>query len=93
MNCGSCSAICQVNNTGICLGCQRGFTNYPQEDAWVNSDERKKLKLKERKEEIENELHHSTSADTSTPLKRTVGKGVRTPHAKRKKTSPSIKPI
>ena len=23
-----------MNNTGICLGCQRGFTHEPQEDAW-----------------------------------------------------------
>jgi len=56
MNCGSCSGICQTNNTGICLGCQRGFVNVPQEDSWIHSKEREKVKLQERKEELENAL-------------------------------------
>jgi len=72
MNCGSCSAICQTNNTGICLACQRGFVNLPQEDAWVNSKEREKVKLKERKTEIELELNEVT-----TPRKKR-------PHARRR---------
>jgi len=72
MNCGSCSAVCEINNTGICLGCQRGFVNLPQEDAWVNSEEREKVKMKERKKEIETEL--------ATP----THKKQKFPHSKRK---------
>ena len=34
MNCTSCQRVVQVNNTGICLGCQRGFMREPQEDSW-----------------------------------------------------------
>lgn len=88
MNCGSCHGLVQANNTGICLGCQRGFVNIPQEDAWVNSEERKKLKLKERKEEIENALQKSISEESSVRKGSGARKKVRTPHAKRKKAPP-----
>ncbi len=49
MNCNACKAVVQANSTGICLGCQMGFTGIPQEDAYpvqkaevkeeVNADE------------------------------------------------------
>lgn len=87
MTCGSCSALCQVNPTGICLGCQRGFVNVPQEDAWVNSEERKKLKLLERKEEIENALQKRSPEKISLCKKTRSGPNVRTPHSKRKKVT------
>lgn len=32
MECTTCHAIVEVNNTGICLGCQCGFTQVPQSD-------------------------------------------------------------
>lgn len=86
MTCGSCSGICQINNSGICLSCQRGFVNLPQEDAWVNSKEREKVKLQERKEELENALQESGSEKSSLCKESGTGKGIRTPHAKRKKT-------
>lgn len=33
MNCNACRTLVQVNPTGICLGCQMGFSG-PQADAW-----------------------------------------------------------
>jgi len=87
MNCGSCSGLCQVNSTGICLGCQRGFINLPQEDAWVNSEDRKKIKLMESKKEIENALQESSSEEVSLRKGSGSRQGVRTPHAKRKKVA------
>lgn len=77
MNCGSCSAVCEINNTGICLGCQRGFVNLPQEDAWVKSEERAKAVLEHREKEREVELR-------STGINRKVA---RVPHSKRKKVN------
>lgn len=32
MECTTCHATVEVNNTGICLGCQCGFTQVPQSD-------------------------------------------------------------
>jgi hypothetical protein len=87
MTCGSCSGICQINNSGICLSCQRGFVNLPQEDAWVNSKEIEKVKLQERKEEIENALKESIPKKTPMGKRTPISEGIRTPHAKRKKTS------
>jgi predicted Fe-S protein YdhL (DUF1289 family) len=34
MNCNSCQRVVQINNTGICLGCQRGFTGLHAEDVY-----------------------------------------------------------
>jgi len=70
MTCGSCATICQVNNTGICLGCQRGFVNLPQEDAWVNSEDRQKYLLEQRKREIEEALEKSAETENEHFLKR-----------------------
>lgn len=34
MNCNTCQRVVQINNTGICLGCQRGFTGVDAEDVY-----------------------------------------------------------
>lgn len=34
MNCNACQRVVQINNTGICLGCQRGFTGQDAEDVY-----------------------------------------------------------
>ena len=34
MSCPSCKAVVQLNATGVCLGCQRGFPGVSQEDSW-----------------------------------------------------------
>lgn len=72
MNCNTCSYLVQVNPTGICLGCQRGFNGIPQEDAWVNSPERKILELEKRKEEVENALQEQKAK--SVPLRKQSGR-------------------
>lgn len=33
MHCTTCKTLVTVNNTGTCLGCQRGFVKEPQEDS------------------------------------------------------------
>lgn len=65
MNCTTCQRVVQINNTGICLGCQRGFTGMDAEDAWkppakntqnIPEDTlniREIEKLEERRKEIE----------------------------------------
>jgi predicted Fe-S protein YdhL (DUF1289 family) len=87
MNCGSCSAICQTNNTGICLGCQRGFVNVPQEDAWVNSKEREKVKLQERKLEIENALKKPRPKKVPMGKRPKASEGIRRSHQKREEAA------
>ena len=37
MHCTCCQTLVQVNPTGTCLGCQRGFVG-KQEDAWKPED-------------------------------------------------------
>ena len=37
MHCTTCKGLVQVNATGTCLGCQKGFAG-PQEDAWTKKD-------------------------------------------------------
>jgi hypothetical protein len=38
MNCNACQRVVQINNTGICLGCQRGFTGVDAEDVYKSSE-------------------------------------------------------
>ena len=83
MNCGSCHGLCQTNSAGICLGCQRGFVNLPQEDAWVNSKEREKVKLQERKEELEKALKN--------PSPKKVPMSQRPPQVKKRKKTTKLK--
>lgn len=45
MMCTSCRKVAVVNETGICLSCQRGFTGIPQEDSYVFKE---KIKLEEK---------------------------------------------
>jgi len=87
MNCGSCSGTCQTNNTGICLGCQRGFVNVPQEDAWINSEEREKVKLQERKEEVENALKKPSPTEVPMGKRPKASERVRAGHSQRGKVA------
>lgn len=87
MNCGSCAGLCQTNNTGICLGCQRGFVNVPQEDSWVNSKEREKVKLRERKEEIEDALKKPSPKKIPMGQRPKTSERVRTRYSERKKVA------
>ena len=38
MECQTCRGIVQINNTGICMGCQRGFIGTPQEDHYQHEE-------------------------------------------------------
>jgi len=87
MSCGSCSRVCEINNTGICLGCQRGFVNLPQEDSWEKSPHRKKVKLEQRQKELEDAIQESSAKEVSLRKKAGSGQGVRTPHSQRKKVA------
>lgn len=40
MTCNTCRRIVVVNNTGICLACQAGFSNAPQQDQFNRFDDR-----------------------------------------------------
>jgi len=53
MTCTTCKAIVQMNCTGTCLGCQRGFTGTPQEDRWFNEEEES---LRNKIRELEDKL-------------------------------------
>ena len=39
MHCNTCKLLVQANSIGVCLGCQRGFSGKPQEDAYINRGE------------------------------------------------------
>lgn len=71
MTCSTCSRVVQINNTGICLGCQRGFTGMDAEDVYKPQDLQVKAtddisktnavdaeikRLQDRQKEIENAL-------------------------------------
>jgi len=57
MQCTCCKSSVQINPTGICLACQRGFIGVPQEDSLEQHEKKKDLKkLKTRKKKIEDAL-------------------------------------
>lgn len=71
MTCSTCARVVQINNTGICLGCQRGFTGLDAEDVYKPQDVQVKVmddisqtnaidaeikRLQDRQKEIEDAL-------------------------------------
>jgi hypothetical protein len=46
MTCNSCRSVVNLNNTGICLGCQMGFSGIGQQDSLLFQKENF-LKIKE----------------------------------------------
>lgn len=69
MNCSTCQRVVQINNTGICLSCQRGFTGVDAEDVWKppvkqaeDTQNASKIdELKARQKEIEEQLEEPQS--------------------------------
>ena len=51
MNCTCCHATVQLNNTSMCLACQRGFRGIPQEDSFEYMERKLKIKELERKKQ------------------------------------------
>lgn len=82
MNCTTCKALVQINNTGICLGCQMGFTRVPQEDAYPVQQE----------EEVKTNADEKHSPEVIPMGDRPkAGKRVRKKNSKRKKTAKKSK--
>lgn len=80
MNCTSCQAVVQINNTGTCLGCQRGFVQEPQEDAYQFH-----------KEEEKNANEVTSTKEVDARQQTRDGKKVGSSHSKRKKSSQKSK--
>lgn len=61
MKCTTCQRIVQVNNTGVCLGCQRGFVNLAQEDAFKIKTSTESLieRLEAKAKELEKTIHET----------------------------------
>lgn len=61
MTCTTCQRVVQINNTGICLGCQRGFPNLDAEDVYKppvkTAKELEIEKLKAREKELEDAIN------------------------------------
>ncbi len=72
MNCTTCTVLVEVNNTGVCLGCQRGFVKEPQEDSYEHHQRLENIRSKEnltkRLDEIEKELSHANEITSSKSL-------------------------
>lgn len=78
MTCTTCSRLVQLNNTGTCLGCQRGFTGMDAEDVWKppvkdtqnipedTQNIRDIERLEERKKEIEASLAEPQTSEGGT---------------------------
>lgn len=79
MNCNTCKRVVQVNCTGICFSCQRGFMHEDSEDAFISADNQKK-KLEERLEEIQDALQKSETTQVQTLPERSTKT-----HSRRKK--------
>ncbi|NGX36890.1 MAG: hypothetical protein K1000chlam2_00035 [Chlamydiae bacterium] len=102
MECQTCKGIVQVNNTGICLGCQRGFVGIPQEDTYnATSDEESKKQnlstihqsqslkslLKEKEKEIENADEVASTASVDACQQTKYGQEVGKRNSKGRKAS------
>lgn len=90
MTCTTCTRVVQVNCTGICLSCQRGFLHEPGEDAFISNEHQTK-KLKARLEEIEDALQKSETKSVDVHQQTRNGKGMGERNPKRKKASPQSK--
>lgn len=80
MNCTLCQAVVQINNTGTCLGCQRGFIKEPQEDAYQFH-----------KEEEKNADEIAIPKEMDACQQARDGKKMGSSHSKRKKASKKSK--
>ena len=70
MPCTTCKRVVKINNTGLCLGCQRGFTGLDAEDVWKPSPiETAKAtevnRLETRQKEIEDALKEVSKQESN----------------------------
>ena len=94
MECTTCKRLVQINETGTCLGCQRGFSSEPQEDAWkpeenVQTDDflgvKSVIDLQEREKELEDALKIESPKSMDARKQASDGKRVGEGNAKRRK--------
>lgn len=88
MQCTTCKAIVQLNNTGICLACQGGFNSTEIKDKYELNDIDK---LKEREKELENALQKPSTEKVHVQPTPKASKGVRGSNSKRKKAPQETK--
>jgi len=97
MECTTCKAIVQQNNTGTCLSCQGGFIGVPGEDSYeYQANTVKKVAEKEntaklnelmaRKKEIEDALQVGSTEKVDVCEQAKDGKRVASGNAKKRKT-------
>lgn len=65
MICTSCHACVQVNNTGICLGCQQGFNSDIIEDHYQFHKLDEIERLKEREKELEDAIKEGEKQESN----------------------------
>jgi hypothetical protein len=92
MHCTTCRALVHINNAGICLGCQRGFSQIPQEDSPEYQGELAEFEhdqsmLQKRKEEIEDALQEPETKSVPVRKQSKGSQGVRKRNTKRKKAT------
>jgi len=90
MTCSTCSRVVQINCTGICLSCQRGFQHGPSEDAYSNKWADTQA-LTKRLEEIEDALQKSETKSIHVCEQTVHGQAVRSRNPKRKTTAKKSK--
>ena len=63
MTCTTCRAVVQINNTGVCLACQKGFKQAPEQDHDAFTEQDQLAKLKKREKELEDAIQVETTRE------------------------------
>jgi hypothetical protein len=87
MTCTTCKRVVQINNTGICLGCQKGFKQTPDDDAIDLRPIKEMEGLKEREKEIEDALQKQKAESVDVRERTVHGKGMGARNAKKRKAA------
>ena len=100
MYCTTCHGLVQVNNTGICLGCQMGFDRSIKTDHYKSEKEPEEefkpienniADMVSRQKELENALQEPSTKEIHVQPKARASKRVRKGNTKRKKATGQIK--
>lgn len=86
MECTTCHATVEVNNTGICLGCQCGFTQVPQPDQFDPRTKQKHEKTAKINEKID-AIQKPSPKKVLVCHKSTSSRGVRKSNSQGKKVT------
>jgi len=96
MPCTTCKRVVKINNTGLCLGCQRGFTGLDAEDVWkpepkVEAKVSEKERLETRQKEIEDALEKVSEQESSVGEHQEGDSGGKTKKASRRNSLRRLK--